>query len=128
MNNIQLLNRRNAWYLVTFLPQPLRDIITILDQHKERDPSLDFMQFFDTLTQDQQQFVSRILLEGQQQAEERTFDALLGQLQKNHWKVIVNDIKLKMQRAKQEKNDAQVKELLDEFLQLRKKLIGKELI
>lgn len=128
MNNIHLLNEKNAWYLVTFLPEPLRDIITILHQEKEGNPSLDFIQFFDKLPASYQHFVSRILLEGAQQAEERTFDSLLGQLQKNHWKVIVNDIKLKMELAKKHKNEERVKELLEEFLNLRKKLIGKELI
>lgn len=128
MNNIQLLNRENAWYLITFLPQPLRDIVNILHKEKEKDPSLDFIHFFDTLSEIDQHFVSKILLEENQHIEEKTFDALLTQLQKNHWKVIVNDIKLKIEHAKKERKDEQVKELLNEFLNLRKKLIGKELI
>lgn len=128
MNNMQLLTKENSWYLVTFLPQPLRNIMQTLAGAKELDPQIDFIHFFDKLPPEEQHIVSRILLEGAQQAEERTFDVLLAQLQKNHWKVIVNDIKLKMEQAKKNKDDQQVKELLEEFLNLRKKLIGKELI
>jgi hypothetical protein len=72
--------------------------------------------------------VSKLLLESDLQAEERTFDALLTQLQKKHWKVIVNDIKLKIEQAKKQADNALVQELINEFLNLRKKLIGKELI
>lgn len=128
MNNIQLLQEKNAWYLITFLPKPLREIIAILHQEKQSNKNVDFSTFYDTLSPQDQQFVSRILLEGSQQPEERTFDTLLMQLQKNHWKVIVNDIKLKMEQAKRQKDDARVQELLEEFLNLRSNLLRKELI
>ncbi|MCL5875398.1 MAG: DNA primase, partial [Candidatus Dependentiae bacterium] len=31
MNNIQLFSKENGWYLLTFLPRPLRDILQLLD-------------------------------------------------------------------------------------------------
>ena len=126
MNNIQLFSKENGWYLLTFLPRPLRDILQLLDSERQRNPAITFTQFFDVLAEQERQFVSKLLLEVDLQAEERTFDALLTQLQKKHWKVIVNDIKLKIEQAKKRADSARVQELINEFLNLRKKLIGKE--
>ncbi len=128
MSNIQLFNKENGWYLLTFLPQQLRDILQVLDHAKQQNSAITFMQFFDILREQERQFVSKLLLEGDLQPEERTFDSLITQLQKKHWKVIVNDIKLKIEQAKKQADNERVQYLINEFLNLRKKLIGKELI
>lgn len=128
MNNIQLFNNGNAWYLLTFLPRPLRDILQILDAEKRYNATITFIQFFDKLQDQEKRVVSKLLLEVDLQAEERTFEVLLTQLQKKHWKVIVNNIKLKIEQAKKQADSEYVQELINEFLNLRKKLISKELI
>lgn len=127
MSNTQLLKTENAWYLITFLPEPLRTIIASLQEKKSVNPAIDFIQLYDSLEPDNQQLVSRIMVEEAPVSGEKDFDALLSQLQKNHWKVIVNNIKLRIEQAKKDGDEQRVADLVQEFVNLRQKLIGKEM-
>ncbi len=128
MSNIHLLTSENAWYLLHFLPSPLRDILDQLYEEKEANKGISFDQFFAQLSPAEQQYTNKILLEEGVTADEGNFETLLSQLQKNHWKVIVNDIKKKIDQAKKNGQEEKVKELVTEFINLRHKLISKELI
>lgn len=128
MNNIQLFNSKNGWYLLTFLPSPLRDILGILEAELSKNPQAPFSEFFGILSKDHQQLVSLILVEGNAQVEDKNFEMLLGQLQKKHWKVIVNDIKIRIDQAKSAGNTTKLQELVNEFLTIRTQLLGKDLI
>jgi len=124
MNNIQLINKENEEFLVTYLPHPLCDILNKLQEEKKRCPTVGFIQFFESLPENDQQFVSKILLATQEDIQPGLFDQLLTQLQKKHWKVIVNNIKMKLEAAKRTGNDAEITSIMHTFGELKKKIIG----
>ena len=122
MNNIQLINKENEEFLITYLPQPQCDILKKLQE--EKGPGLGFIQFFEMLSASEQQFVSKTLLETQEDIQANIFDQLLAQLQKKHWKLIVNNIKIKLEAAKQAGNDKEMALIMSNFTDLKKKIIG----
>ncbi len=124
MSNIQLLNKDNEDFLITFLPHPLCDILKKLQEEKKKSPSLGFIQFFESLTETDQQYVSKTLLATQEDIQPSLFDQLLIQLQKKHWKVLINDIKLKLEAAKEAGDEIEVTTIMQRFTDLRKKIIG----
>lgn len=124
MNNIMLMTSENEEFLVTYLPHPLCDILKKLQEEKSRVRSLGFIQFFEALNPEYQQFVSKTLLKAQDNVQPVVFEQLVTQLQRKHWKVIVNNIKIKLEAAKKVGNDAEVTHIMRDFSQLRKKIIG----
>lgn len=124
LNNIQLVNKENEEFLVTYLPQPFCAIIKKLQEEKNRVPNLGFIQFFESLNEFDQQRVSKILLESQEDIQTGHFEQLVVQLQKKHWKVIVNNIKIKLEAAKQADDQAQIALIMQNLMDLQKKIIG----
>lgn len=124
INNIMLMTNENAEFLVTYLPHPLSDILKKLQEEKNRVPALGFIQFFETLSSEHQQFVSKTLLRAQDNVQPAVFEQLVTQLQRKHWKVIVNNIKIKLEAAKKVGNDTEVAHIMLDFSRLRKKIIG----
>lgn len=124
LNNIQLVNKENEEFLVTYLPQPFCAIIKKLQEEKKRVPNLGFIQFFESLNEIDQQRVSKILLETQEDIQTGYFEQLVVQLQKKHWKVIVNNIKIKLEAAKQTGNQAEIAVIMQNLMDLQKKVIG----
>jgi DNA primase len=125
MQDISLFNKKkNAQYLIPFLSEPLQAILKILTTLLTTQPDIPFMQFFDLLDAGQQGLVSKLLLEEEHEIEEKEFEQLLLQLQKKYWKVIVNNIKLKIEDARRAADEQKVQELMHEFITLRKNLIN----
>ena len=127
MNNIQLINKDNEEFLITYLPHPLCDILKKLQNQKEKQPELGFIQFFEILNQVEQHCVSKTLLADQDNVQAPLFEQLLVQLQKKNWKIIVHDIKNKLEIAKQNGDNQQISQLMQDFSSLKKKIIGKML-
>lgn len=124
INNITLITSDNEEFLVTYLPHPLCDILKKLQEEKSRVQSLGFIQFFEALSHEHQQLVSKILLQAQDNVQPIVFEQLVTQLQRKHWKVIVNNIKIKLEAAKKVGNETEITHLMHDFSQLRKKIIG----
>lgn len=124
INNIMLMTNENAEFLVTYLPHPLCDILKKLQEEKSRVRSLGFIQFFEALSPEHQQFVSKTLLKAQDNVQPVVFEQLVTQLQRKHWKVIVNNIKIKLEAAKKMGNETEIAHIMHDFSQLRKKIIG----
>ena len=127
INNIQLINKDNEEFLVSYLPTPFCDILKKLQGGKMENPTLGFIQFFELLLPEEQHMVSKILLETQEDIQPALFEHLLTQLQKKHWKVIVNNIKIKLEAAKQAGNDLEIAVIMQNFIDLKKKIIGKHI-
>ena len=127
MNNIQLINKDNEEFLITYLPHPLCDILKKLQEERKKASTLGFIQFFEMLDHNDQQLVSKTILENQEDVRASLFEQLLTQLQKKHWKLIVNNIKIKLEAAKKIGNDAEVALLVRNFTDLQKKIIGNRL-
>ena len=65
-----------------------------------------------------------MLLETQEDIQTGYFEQLIVQLQKKHWKVIVNNIKIKLEAAKQTGNQAEIAAIMQNLMDLQKKIIG----
>ncbi len=66
---------------------------------KKTNETITFAQFFDTLDTTHKLFVSNLVLAGEENIQEQSFDHLLTELKRKHWKVIVKDIQVKLESA-----------------------------
>lgn len=123
INNMQLLNINNEKYLLEYLPSPLRDILKRLKLEKDTQADLDFLQFFDKLNDQEKLYVSSLLLENEEDAQQSTFEQLLLQLHKKNWKVIVHDVKKQLDQAKNEGDTKKVAKILHDFQELKQTMI-----
>ncbi len=126
MNNVKLFNTTNEDYLIAYLPSPLRDILHNLKNARSAQPSLDFITFFDMLSSEQQNEVTRTMLASNTQLDENEFEQLMTQLHKQHWKLTVHTIKLKLAAARASGDNAAVATVLNDFLELKKKMVPKD--
>lgn len=124
MNNMQLFNGESSQHLIKYLPSPLRGILAQLKATKEKNKTLTFGSFFDTLNEREKQYVSKLLLEEDEIVDTVAFDKLLEQLQKKQWKIIVRDIKAQLTQAKQEGNADKAALILRDFVELQNKLMA----
>ena len=90
--------------------------------HREEN-SFDFNLFFDSLTQEEQQYVSRLALEQDKLVNERDFAQLLKQLYRKNWKTIVHQMKEHLSQAKEEGNTKKVESILTNFQKLKKQML-----
>jgi DNA primase len=123
INNAQLLNSTNEKYLTSYMPQPLRDILQKLNEYKSNNQSIAFVSFFDTLSSTHKQYVSRLLVEFEQDMTSELFDTLLLALQKQQWKVITLTIKDQLTQAKQAGDESKVAQILQDYLELKNKML-----
>ncbi len=123
MNNIRLCNNTNVQYAIEYMGGMARTILTKLSDAYRDEPTLDFVTFFNTLHVDEKPYVSKLLLEQDDTIDEVSFEQLLLQLQKQKWKTIVKDMKIKLIHAKNSGNDTLVKQLMHDFMMLQQQLI-----
>lgn len=124
MNNMELLNGEMRLRLIKYLPSPLKDILKKLKEVRENIKNVTFGIFFDTLNEYEKQYISKLLLENNEIVDSTAFDRLLEHLQKKQWKIIVQDIKLQLARAKQEGNADKISLILRDLMELQNKLIS----
>lgn len=128
MHNIQLFNPENEKFLLEYLPKPLSTLLDTLKTAKHSNPGLTFTEYYSLLGTEEQLFISKIILEGDLEPMQKEFDHLMLQLQKKHWKGIVNRIKIKLAQAKREENAEKINAIMRDFLELKQKMIQKKLI
>lgn len=128
MNNIQLFNEKNEDCLIKYFCEPLRTILVLLKSMREQGAGTDFVQFFDTLSPEQQALVTKIVLEAEEQVTTETFECLFAQFQKRSWKVAARSIALQLDTAKKNNNQEAVARLLQEFLELKRSMVHKNIV
>lgn len=119
MNNMSLFNMDNNDYLLSCLSRPLRIVLQKLYDVQKELPAITFIEFFDTLAEQEKQMVSMICLEIQEHIEPRIFQQLLAQLQRSHWKRMVKEITKQLEQARDSGDKEQVKKLISDFEHLR---------
>lgn len=122
MSNVTLVDKTNADYVIHHFSPPLRSILEKLCKGPG-DESVDFVQFFDSLPPHEQKVITQLMFECEEENPTKTFEQLLVQFQKKHWKSIVHDIKIKLNEAEQKGDDHEIKELLSAFENLKKKIV-----
>ena len=63
-------------------------------------------------------------MQAQDNVQPLVFEQLVTQLQRKHWKVIVNNIKIKLEAAKKVGNETEITQIMHDFGLLRRKVIG----
>lgn len=128
LNNIQLVNGKREKYLVKYFSEPLRSLLMHAKKEKELNPELEFQQFFDMLNEEEKRVVSQVMMETEEQVSSETFDQLVTQFQKRHWKVMAHDIAIQLEQAKKSQNPETVQKLIEEFLELKKRVLEQQIL
>lgn len=128
INNIQLVNGHREEYLIRYFSEPLRTLLMRIKQEKKELPELDFERFFQMLGADDKRVVSKIMMEQEEQVSSETFDRLVAQFQKRHWKVMAHDIATKLEQAKKNCDTQEVQTLVAEFLELKKRVLEQHIL
>lgn len=128
INNIQLVNGRREKYLIKYFSEPLRSLLMHAKQEKDLNPELEFQQFFDMLNEDEKRVVSQVMMETEEQVSSETFDQLVTQFQKRHWKVMAHDIAVQLEQAKKSQSPEAVQKLIEEFLELKKRVLEQHIL
>jgi len=123
INNMALLNREDGQYLVDHLSSPLYTILKQLKLARQEQASFTFSQFFDQLNDHQKHWISQLLLKQEEEINEITFKQLFIQWQKQEWKKIVQNMKMKLVHVKKQGDEAKVQEILDNFAKLKQKMV-----
>lgn len=128
INNRGLLQKEDAAYLVQYLDEQLRNLLQKILEHIERTGTFDFTLYFDSLTEQEQVFLSRLLIEFQEFDDVQNYEQLLLLFQKSHWKSFVHDTKIALSLAGQQQNTAEIQTILDNFQTLKKRLQSRGII
>ena len=89
---------------------------------------MSFGTFFQQLTLNEQTWVSRLLVEHQQEDLAQAFEELLLQFHRNHWRAIVKGVRHKLATASAQDDDQAIREIAIAFETLKKKLYEKGLL
>lgn len=123
LTNVNLLKSPHESYLIEYLSSPLKEILRSLQTKRLGDCPLEFSTFFDTLSEQEKQYVSKLLLEYEQSIDSASYGHLIEQFQKKQWRRIVRDITTKLTLAQNAGDLAMVKQILDDFHALKEKMI-----
>lgn len=115
-------------YLLDYFSPPLRELLQKYKELSSKHGVIETAQFFDVLSEHQKKLVSQLLIHHPDTLENNSFDELLIQFQKKHWKSYVFDVKQRITQAKSEHNHEEVTTILLRFQELKKKLMDKGLI
>ena len=124
---MELITEENSEFLLEYLPSPIKDIFAKFKNGIDDGKDRNFVSFFETLEEDYKQYLSKLLLEFEDNIEKNTFEQLFLQFQKKHWKNIVKKIKENLEIARNESDEAKVEALLEKFCQLKKEILRTDL-
>ncbi len=123
ISNVELLGSQHDAYIVDYISSPLQEILQKLKTKKITNGSFDFADFFDTLNEQDRQYVSKILLEHEEPGDPVAYEHLVLQFQKKQWKQIVRDITTKLTQAQNAGNMDEVQRILDDFHALKRRIV-----
>lgn len=146
LTNTALLTEETELYLKTYLPTPFMHVFTKLTQAKLAQAQLsqanhgltelctaknplepvDFVQFFATLTEEEKNMVSSIMLKDEAESSEETFKTLMRQMHKKHWRFFTLTIKKRLAQARSENNATESVRLVEEFAAVKKSMIDSQ--
>lgn len=123
INNIQLVNGEREEYLFKYFQEPLCGILLRLKKELASNPDLDFSRFFEMLDDENQKIVAKIMMEQEDTISKETFDALVEQYQRRHWKLVAHEIAERLNQAKRNNDTELERELLEKFFEMKKRLL-----
>lgn len=120
INNAGMLQEED-WHFIDYFHDPLQDILKKIKIIKNEHPSYDFINFFELLSPEQKNLVSKLLVEFQEYTHEKNFAYLFAQFQKQHWKSLMAVFKIKLAKAEQEGNKNLTQKLLQDLQKVKNK-------
>lgn len=112
----------DAALLRATLPSVLGSIFSKLYEFRQQQGH-DFSTFFSSLETKEQEIVSRALLKAPANNDPEELQKLFEQLKKKRWKTIVNDVKMRLAQAQQNRDSAAVQKIVAEFQILKQEML-----
>lgn len=128
LNTGEKVCREDEVLLGAVLPESLAQIFHKFQTYKTDVPDSDFSSFFGTLTSEEQEFVNRLLISVPDTSESTVYDQLIKQLYKKQWKVAVTQVKTQLAQAQQAGDGQRVHVLMQEFQELKQRMVEKGLL
>lgn len=119
----KLLNNENKTLLAAGLPDPYNELLSKVITILENDPNLSLNKIQEQLTPTEQGQVNQLLFALEETNIETAFEQMLLQFQKKHWKSIVLNIKMKLQKATQDCNNEEIQTIVTAFQAIKLKLL-----
>lgn len=120
IHNVSYIKNNRVVTLIEYLPPSLKDILLILKSVDDQDNEVLFDVFYAKLTDKQQAYINKTLLEVTDVIDESMLECLLIRFQKKRWKIIVNTLKKHIERAKKAGEHEVVVALLERFSELKR--------
>jgi len=125
INNIKFFNGETEEVLIAYFSEPLRAILIALQDAKKENAMLNYPQFFEMLNVEQQHIIAKIALEQEDQISAEDFSVLYAQFRKRSWKSAAHAISLQIEEAKRADSPETVRQLLNEFMELKRRMLQK---
>lgn len=128
LNNIAYVTqyREHITTLLYCLPKPyctlLQTWLNIVAANPERALHI----LLEQTTEEERAIVSSVLMTQEEPITAEDFQHILAQLHKKYWKLVVNDIKIKLESAKKENNTERMQQLLADFSALKQSFLQLE--
>ena len=123
LNNIELFDRQNDNYVIEQFGEPLNTIAKKLLISKEARSPFEFDFFFDTLSANEKDTVSKLLVTYDEFKSESAYYKLLNEFQKKRWKQIVQSITAQLTRAQTDGDQKMIDRLLLSYKKLKEKVV-----
>jgi len=119
----KLLNDENKTLLAAGFPDPYNELLLKIIKIIELDNNIPLHKIQEQLTPTEQGLVNQLLFALEETTIENAFEQLLLQFQKKHWKSIVVNIKMKLEKATQAANNEEVQTIVTAFQAIKLKLL-----
>ncbi len=118
-----MLNSENKTLLAAGLPDPYNELLLKIVAIIEQDGNIPLHKIQEQLTITEQGLVNQLLFALEETSIEAAFEQMLLQFQKKHWKSIVLNIKMKLQKATQTGNNEEIQTIVTAFQAIKLKLL-----
>ena len=119
----KLLNNENITLLTAGLPDPYNELLLKIAKIIEQNHDASLAKIQEQLTTSEQLLINQLLFALEETNIESAFEQMLLQFQKKHWKSIVVNIKMKLNKATQDSNNEEIQAIVTAFQAIKLKLL-----
>jgi len=123
INNVELFDPQIDNYVIEHLGEPLNTIAKKLLISKKTHSPFEFDHFFDTLSPNEKEAVSKLLVTYTEPVSKSAYEKLLHTFQKKRWKQIIQSITAQLAVAHTEGDQATIDRLLLRYKKLKETVI-----
>ena len=120
LHDSTILTKQHETLLLSQLSEPISSIITKIVNCNSNSNKSCSKELKNLLTPQELKLTQTALFKVESSNIKQTFENLMLQFQRKHWKSIISHIKMKLAQAKQANNTTEIKELLDAFENIKK--------